>query len=51
MCILKSIPDDSVVRVDGKIVNNEHFTVDSYGDIGVSPNYRRLTKEVNHENN
>lgn len=45
MSILKSIPDNSVVRVNGKIANNEHFTVDTHCDLIVAPSYRRLTKE------
>ena len=45
MTVLKSIPNDSTVLVNGKIVANEHFTEEAYKGIIVAPTYKRLTIE------
>ena len=41
--VLKDIPDNSIVQVNGKILPNERFTSDVYGGIGISPSYKRLS--------
>jgi acyl-[acyl carrier protein]--UDP-N-acetylglucosamine O-acyltransferase len=42
MLILKDIPDNSVVQVNGKIIENTAFNADLYNGIGVVPSYVRI---------
>lgn len=41
--VLKDIPSNSIVQVNGKIMPNDKFTADVYGGIEIAPLYKRLS--------
>ena len=43
MLILKDVPDNSIVQVNGKIIKNTAYSADNYKGIGIVPTYKRIT--------